>query len=150
MFGASVSIPGTASGTITHSEGIADFDDLPDGKTTFTVSFVGYEEHIRTLLFPQDNGRIIEVQSDEGELLEKVGISTTRSSRSIQDIPTRIEFISSEKLGEKAAMNSSNIGVLLSEPTAVQIQQTSLSSGNLSIRIQSRTFPGSGLIIMLL
>ncbi len=33
-------------------------------------------------------------------------------------------------------MNSSNIGMLLSETTGVQIQQTSLGSGNLSIRIQ--------------
>jgi iron complex outermembrane receptor protein len=33
-------------------------------------------------------------------------------------------------------MNSSNIGMLLRETTGVQIQQTSLSSGNMSIRIQ--------------
>ncbi len=63
-------------------------------------------------------------------------ISTTRSSRTIIDIPTRIEVITGEELGEKAAMNSSNIGMLLRETTGVQIQQTSLSSGNMSIRIQ--------------
>ena len=73
---------------------------------------------------------------EEGEELEEVVISATRSSKTIDDIPTRIEAISGEELGEKAAMNSTNIGMLLSETTGVQMQQTSLSSGNLSIKIQ--------------
>jgi iron complex outermembrane receptor protein len=73
---------------------------------------------------------------EEGEELEEVVITSTRSSRTIQDIPTRIEAITGEELGEKAAMNSSNIGMLLRETTGVQMQQTSLSSGNMSIRIQ--------------
>ena len=68
--------------------------------------------------------------------LEEVVIAATRSSRTIQDIPTRIEAITGEELGEKAAMNSTNIGMLLRETTGVHMQQTSLSSGNMSIRIQ--------------
>lgn len=68
--------------------------------------------------------------------MEGVIIATTRSSRTIDDIPTRIEAITGEELGEKAVMNSSNIGMLLRETTGVQMQQTSLSSGNLSIKIQ--------------
>ena len=98
---------------------------------------MGYEEYRITLTFPQDNNRIIEIELEEGgEELEEVVISTTRSSRTIIDIPTRIEVITGEELGEKAAMNSANIGMLLRETTGVQIQQTSLSSGNMSIRIQ--------------
>ncbi len=73
---------------------------------------------------------------EAGQELEEVIIVTTRSSRSIQEIPTRIETITAEELGEKAAMNSSNIGMLLRETTGVQMQQTSLSSGNMNIRIQ--------------
>ncbi|WP_167618532.1 TonB-dependent receptor [Maribellus sediminis] len=136
LIGASVIIEGTSTGTVTDTEGLAMFSNLPDGKMTFVISFVGYEEKEIDLSFPADNNKVIEVELEAGEELEEVIITTTRSSRSIQDIPTRIEAITGEELGEKAAMNSSNIGMLLRETTGVQMQQTSLSSGNMNIRIQ--------------
>ena len=137
LIGATVVIEGTTTGTITNSDGIAQFDNLPDGEIEFAISFIGFEEQEITSVFPQDHNKTIEVELEEGgEELEEVIISTTRSSRTIEDIPTRIEAITGEELGEKAAMNSSNIGMLLRETTGVQMQQTSLSSGNMSIRIQ--------------
>ncbi len=136
LIGASIVIEGTTNGTITNTEGIASFDNLQDGKYVFVISFVGYEEKEIELSFPNDNNKTIEIELEAGQELEEVVIATTRSSRSIQDIPTRIEAITGEELGEKAAMNSSNIGMLLRETTGVQMQQTSLSSGNMSIRIQ--------------
>lgn len=136
LVGASVVIKGTTNGTITNINGIAKFENLPDGETEFAISFVGYEEKEISLSFPENNNEIIEVELEEGEELEEIVISATRSSRTIEDIPTRIEAITGEELGEKAAMNSTNIGMLLRETTGVQMQQTSLSSGNMSIRIQ--------------
>ena len=136
LIGASVVIEGTTNGTITNTEGIAKFENLPNGEIEFVISFVGYEEMEIELSFPEDNNKTIEIELEEGEELEEVVITSTRSSRTIQDIPTRIEAITGEELGEKAAMNSSNIGMLLRETTGVQMQQTSLSSGNMSIRIQ--------------
>ncbi|MBR8536734.1 TonB-dependent receptor [Carboxylicivirga sediminis] len=136
LIGASVVVEGTTNGTITNTEGIAKFENLPNGEIEFVISFVGYEEMEIELSFPEDNNKTIEIELEEGEELEEVVITSTRSSRTIQDIPTRIEAITGEELGEKAAMNSSNIGMLLRETTGVQMQQTSLSSGNMSIRIQ--------------
>lgn len=136
LVGASVVIKGTTNGTITNTNGIAKFENLPDGETEFVISFVGYEEKEISLSFPENNNEIIEIELEEGEELEEIVISATRSSRTIEDIPTRIEAITGEELGEKAAMNSTNIGMLLRETTGVQMQQTSLSSGNMSIRIQ--------------
>jgi iron complex outermembrane receptor protein len=136
LTGTSIVIEGTTNGTITNTDGIASFDNLQNGKYLFVISYVGYEEKEIELYFPDDNNKTIEIELEAGQELEEVVIATTRSSRSIQDIPTRIEAITGEELGEKAAMNSSNIGMLLRETTGVQIQQTSLSSGNMSIRIQ--------------
>lgn len=137
LTGATVVIEGTSTGTSTNSEGITRFDNLPNGTVKFEISFIGYEDNRVTLNFPEDNNKTIEIElEEEGEELEEVVISTTRSSRTIIDVPTRIEVISGEELGEKAAMNSTNIGMLLRETTGVQMQQTSLSSGNMSIRIQ--------------
>ncbi|MCU4158191.1 TonB-dependent receptor [Carboxylicivirga sp. A043] len=136
LIGASVVIEGTTNGTITNTKGIAKFDNLPDGEYEFVISFIGYEEQEVELSFPESNNKTIDIELEEGEELEEVVITATRSSRTIDDIPTRIEAITGEELGEKAAMNSSNIGMLLRETTGVQMQQTSLSSGNMSIRIQ--------------
>lgn len=137
LIGATVVIEGSSTGTITNAQGLAKIENLEDGEHVFDISFIGYEEYKISLTFPQDNNRIIDVELEKGgEELEEVVISTTRSSRTIIDIPTRIEVITGEELGEKAAMNSANIGMLLRETTGVQIQQTSLSSGNMSIRIQ--------------
>ena len=56
--------------------------------------------------------------------------------RTVRKIPTRIEFIGAEELSEKAVMNPTNISMVLRESTGIQMQQTSLSSGNTNIRIQ--------------
>ena len=136
LVGASVVIEGTTNGTITNQDRIAKFENLPDGEFEFIISFVGFEEKEIEISFPRDNNKVIEIELEEGEELEEVVIAATRSSRTIQDIPTRVEAITGEELGEKAAMNSTNIGMLLRETTGVQMQQTSLSSGNMSIRIQ--------------
>lgn len=137
LIGAAVLVKNSLKGTITDAEGKAFIDELPEGKTAFEISFMGYEKYAITLVFPDENNKLILVQLEEAtEELDEIRVSTTRSSRTIQDIPTRIEAITSEELGEKAAMNSSNIGMLLKETSGVQMQQTSLSSGNLSIKIQ--------------
>ncbi|NQU32387.1 MAG: TonB-dependent receptor [Bacteroidetes bacterium] len=136
LVGANIIIAGTTNGTVTNSEGIARFKDLPIGETNFVISFIGFEEQEITLVFPQDHNKTLEIELEDGEELEEVVVAATRSSRTIDDIPTRVEAITGEELGEKAAMNSSNIGMLLRETTGVQMQQTSLSSGNINIRIQ--------------
>lgn len=136
LVGANIVIAGTSKGAVTNELGVAVFNDVANGEINFTISFIGYETKTINLVFPDDSGRTIKVELEEGEELEEVVISATRSSRSIEDVPTRVEAITGEELGEKAAMNSSNIGMLLRETTGVQMQQTSLSSGNLNIRIQ--------------
>lgn len=136
LSGSSIIIKGSTTGKITDAEGKAEFTNLPDGTIIFKVSFVGYTEKEIKVSFPGDNNKILIIELSGGKELEEVVIATTRSSRLIQAIPTRIEAVTSEELGEKAAMNSSNIGMLLRETTGIQMQQTSLSSGNMSIRIQ--------------
>jgi iron complex outermembrane receptor protein len=68
--------------------------------------------------------------------LEEIIISTTRSTRTIERIPTRIEFIGGEELEEKGNMKPGDIRMLLNESTGIQTQQTSPISANASIRIQ--------------
>lgn len=83
-----------------------------------------------------DNSPIEILLKESSEELEEVVISSTRSTRSIQNIPTRIEFIGSEELGEKGNMKPGDIRMLLAESTGIHVQTTSPTSANASIRIQ--------------
>ena len=136
LLGANIIVKGTTTGTTTDTNGFGRLDNLPQGIVVIEISYIGYDKEEIQLEFPEDKEKTISIVLEEGEELEEIIIEATRSSRTIDDIPTRIETITGEELGEKAAMNSSNIGMLLRETTGVQMQQTSLSSGNLNIRIQ--------------
>lgn len=136
LIGATIVIHGTTNGGTTDRDGKYHFQNIPNGSINFTLSYAGYEPQSKTLLFPGSNGETILITMESGEELEEVMVSATRSSRTIETIPTRIEAITLEELGEKAVMNSSNISVVLRESPGIMMQQTSLSSGNMSIRIQ--------------
>lgn len=137
LIGATAVIVGTGNGTTTNEEGFAELKNVPNGKLTFEFSYVGYEKQTKILDFPSENGKIIEIllgESEEG--LDEVVVTTSRSSRTIANTPTRIEAISLEEIDEKSNMRPSNVSMLLHESTGIQVQQTSATSANSSIRIQ--------------
>ncbi|MES2573874.1 MAG: TonB-dependent receptor [Bacteroidota bacterium] len=70
------------------------------------------------------------------EELDEVIVQSTRTSRTIKNTPTRIETIDAEELGEKTNMKAANVSLILHESTGLQVQQTSATSGNSSIRVQ--------------
>ncbi len=133
LFGATVKI-GPSNGAVADLNGHVEITNIPADTILVSVSFVGYKSFEFTYIFPIDGIQTITLT--QGEELEKVIITSTRSSRTIDDIPTRIEAIGTEELEEKAIMKSSNIAMILRESTGIQMQQTSASSANQSIRIQ--------------
>ncbi|MFN0729298.1 TonB-dependent receptor [Polaribacter gochangensis] len=136
VVGASVYIKNTTKGSTTNLEGTATISNIESGKQILVISFIGFETFEKVYTFPLENNTItIELHEDESTL-DTVEISSTRSKRTIAQIPTRVEVISGEELGEKAVMNSANIAMLLRESTGIQMQQTSANSANQSIRIQ--------------
>lgn len=124
-------------GAIADAEGIAKFTNLTTNSIRLRFSFIGYETQTNTYSLPYEGNLpiLIFMEHDEEEM-EEVIITTTRDSRNIEDIPTRIEFLGAEELQEKTVMRSANIAMLLRESTGIQMQVTSPSSANQSIRIQ--------------
>ena len=106
------------------------------GRYALTCSFVGYETQTDSLTVPGADSLVVKLQQTEGEELEEVVVTSTRSNRSIDDIPTRIEAITGEELEEKANMRPGDIRMQLKESTGIQVQQTSPVSANANIRIQ--------------
>ncbi|MDP3914487.1 MAG: TonB-dependent receptor plug domain-containing protein [Bacteroidota bacterium] len=137
LTGVTVLVRGTANGTATDHNGFARITNIPDGKCVFLIRMIGYEEHEEDFIFTfsqQDTVKIFLSASDEE--VDEVIITATRSSRTIENTPTRLEAISGEELEEKGNMKPGDIRMMLNESTGIQTQQTSATSYNSSIRIQ--------------
>jgi iron complex outermembrane receptor protein len=124
--------------SIADSNGIIQFYNLPIGKQDFLVTHIGFENQILSFSFPLSDTSLVEIalEPEEEHEEEEVVVTATRLSRTISAIPTRVEVISGEELGEKSNMKPGDIRMLLSESTGIQTQQTSATSYNSSIRIQ--------------
>jgi outer membrane receptor protein involved in Fe transport len=134
---ASVSVTGLDRAGASDSLGMATLRDLPAGRWILAVSHVGYERRELEVAVPLVSpGPVVVLM----EVLEKeeqeVVVTSTRSNRSIRNIPTRVEVISGEELEEKGNMRPGDIRMMLNESTGIQTQQVSATSANASIRIQ--------------
>lgn len=122
---------------VADSNGVIVFNDVPFGTYEVTISYAGFQEQKVSINVSQDNNAptvvtLLAMAEEEEEVI----VMATRTSRSISDIPTRVETISGEELNEKSNMKPGDIRMLLSETTGIQTQQTSATSYNSSIRIQ--------------
>lgn len=123
----------------TDSTGLVTIANIPEGVQTFSITHIGHEKKELQLTFPLPSAEPVEVEleeEEEEEHEEEVIITTTRTSRTISNTPTRVEVISGEELEEKGNMKPGDIRMLLNESTGIQTQQTSATSYNSSIRIQ--------------
>jgi len=141
LIGATVPIQGTTIGSQSDTSGLIAIANIPNGRQVIKFSYIGYEPRLDTVLFPltQSEPELMLLQqagNGEGEELDAVVVGATRSSRTIANIPTRVEVISGDELDEKGNMKPGDIRMMLAESTGIQTQQTSATSGNSSIRIQ--------------
>ncbi|GEO12251.1 TonB-dependent receptor [Segetibacter aerophilus] len=137
LVGATATIVSLHKTAIADSTGVALFSNVPEGHYLIKISYVGLEEQQVAVEVPQSDTAVLEILLEEAEENEEeVIVTSTRSSRTINDIPTRVETISGEELTEKGNMKPGDIRMLLNESTGIQTQQTSATSYNSSIRIQ--------------
>ena len=135
LIGVNVAVQGTLLGGSSDLNGLITLENIPNGEQILVFSYIGYESLKQKITFPIAETLEIELEAS-GEELEEVVVTTTRSSRTIDQIPTRIETIAGEELDEKSNMNASNVSMLLRESTGIQVQQTSATSANANFRIQ--------------
>ena len=121
---------------ITDAQGTAQLTNIPDGEQIITIFFPGYETKELKLVFPRteqnENVIFIRVTNEVGE----VTITSTRTGREIDDVPTRVEAIDEEEVDEKTNMRPANVSMVLNESTGIKVQQTSATSNTQSVRIQ--------------
>lgn len=135
--GASIQVKSLKLSAIANEAGIVTFNNIRNGKQLIEVSSIGYKDAEKILMFPLNTSDTMQFFLEQtSQELGEVTVSTTRSNRSINNTPTRVEVIAEEEVHEEATMRPGDIRMLLSESTGVQTQQTSATTGNASIRIQ--------------
>ncbi len=110
--------------------------NIPNGKQTIVLSYVGYKAKSFVFVFPLQDTTTKEllISADEGSLGEVV-VQGTRSNRSIANTPTRVEVLT-EEIDEASTMDPSKVAHLLTHSTGIQVQQTSATSNTANVRIQ--------------
>ncbi|WP_277633271.1 TonB-dependent receptor [Avrilella dinanensis] len=137
LMGVTAQVTGTTIATTSDENGQIILTGIPNGLQEIQFSYIGFAQRTDSFNFPLEDTAPIEILLyEQSEDLEEIVISSTRSTRTIQNIPTRIEFIGSEELDEKGNMKAGDIRMLLAESTGIHVQTTSPTSANASIRIQ--------------
>lgn len=137
LMGVTAQVTGTTIATISDENGHIILTGIANGLQEIQFSYIGFAQRTDSFNFPLEDTAPIEILLYEQSVdLEEIVISSTRSTRTIQNIPTRIEFIGSEELGEKGNMKPGDIRMLLAESTGIHVQTTSPTSANARIRIQ--------------
>lgn len=121
---------------ITDSSGVIQIQQVATGSFTVSISYVGYKSVKQVLQIPAVSDTLVIFLEREEEEMEELIVQSTRTSRTITNTPTRVETIDGEELDEKSNMRPANVSMLLHESTGMQVQQTSATSGNASIRVQ--------------
>ena len=134
--GVTVLVKGLGITATTDAQGVAQLANIPDGEQTIEFFSAGYEAKELKFTFPATNQNenlvFIKVSYEAGE----VTITSTRTGREIDDVPTRVEAIDEEEVDEKSNMRPSNVSMVLNESTGIKVQQTSATSNTQSVRIQ--------------
>lgn len=138
LTGVSAIIKGTKIAASSDTNGQIILRNIPNGKQIIIFSYVGFETLKQQFNFPVADSlqNIIIALTTSNEELDEVVVQSTRTSRTIKNTPTRIETIDFEELDEKTNMKPANVAMVLHESTGIQVQQTSATSGNASVRIQ--------------
>lgn len=137
LTGVVVMLVGTSNGGVTDRNGFAEIKNIPSGRQVISFHYSGFEDFKDTLNFPVNQTEAFEILlTAHSRTMDEVLISTTRSNRSIQNIPTRVEYIAGDEVDEKSAMTPGDIRMLLNETSGIQVQQTSAVTANSGIRIQ--------------
>jgi len=127
-------IKGTSNGAASNARGEVTISNIESNEVVIVFSCIGYKKLEKKFQLPVLSPVIIFLVPDIGELNEIV-IEGTRSNRSIENIPTRVEVLT-EEIDEASTMDPSKIAHLITHSTGIQVQQTSATSNTANVRIQ--------------
>jgi iron complex outermembrane receptor protein len=134
LIGATALVIGTTNGASANENGFIQLTNIANGQQRIQFSMLGFEAEIDTFVFPLSSNDTIQIVLSENEEPEII-IEGTRSNRTIDNTPTRVEVLT-EEIDEASTMDPSKIAHLITHSTGIQVQQTSATSNTANVRIQ--------------
>jgi len=136
LIGATLILKGTNNGISTNSQGIAFLKNIPNGKHSIVISYIGYQQKEISYDFPKATGTVHEIQLSSSDTeMDEIIVETTRGNRTVANLPTRSEVLT-EEIDEAASMEPSKIAHLITHSTGLQVQTTAAGSNGAVVRIQ--------------
>lgn len=124
-------------GTATNNNGIFRLPRQDKGTIIFRFSSIGYEPATLNLTFPYTGVDTIPVLlKQQGENMQEVVISSTRTNSRVEDLPMKVEVLGLEDMQEESGIKPGNVASILGDLSVIHIQNTSAVNGNNSIRMQ--------------
>lgn len=135
--GVTVSVKGNPNqAKTTDTKGMVEIKNLAAGQITFVFSYVGYNEQEISVNIPDTSTHIILMVPDGVVLKDVTVVSSTRSNDPVETATTKVEVLGLEEMNEESTLKPGNIASILGDMSGIQIQQSSVTSGNSNVRIQ--------------
>lgn len=107
------------------------------GEYAMIATLTGYYRKKVKVIFPRAANDTLKIALEQlVEELDEVEVVSTRNNKRPDEIPTRVEVIGEEEVGEKMSDKPSDVSHIMREQTGVQVQRTSSTSGTFNIRLQ--------------
>lgn len=137
VVGATVRVERTTRGAVADREGFFRIARISPGDYTLDVSSIGFERVDTTVSLGAGDSLflVIMLEPDDHETQEVV-VTGTRTQRTIDDVPVRVEAVPQEEVEEKLLMAPANVSMLLNESTGMRVQTTSPTTSTANLRIQ--------------
>jgi len=135
--GVRIKIVSTKLGGITNADGRFSITGVSPGSYQIKTSKLEYNSFTGSITVPvSDTPALTIYLTSLSSEAEEVVISGTRTQRSIDDVPVRVEAIPQEEVEEKILMRPASVSMLLSETAGIRVQNTSGTSNSAGLRIQ--------------
>lgn len=131
LAGAYVEIPELSINSVTDADGRFNLKDIPTGKHTLTISFIGYYTYSETIDFSSNLKREI-VLSEKIETFEEVVVSAVRAQK---NTPTTFTIIQKKDI-EKMNFGQDAPFMLAQEPSVVVTSDAGTGIGYTGMRIR--------------
>lgn len=133
--GANIILTGTAEGSSTNKDGIAEIKNIAEGNYKVKATFIGYRDTLFNISLSGNIMITLEL-TPEQEALEEVIVSSTRTNMRIEDLPLKVEVLGLDEMNEESTLVPGNISSILGDLAIITIQRTNPINGNDAIRMQ--------------
>ena len=126
----------TKAATTSDGRGVVSLKGLSDGPATIHFSFIGYKPFEISTTIPDTVQHAIYLEQDEKVLQQVTVVSSTRNNDPVESATTKVEVLGIEDMNEESTLKPGNIASIIGDMSGIQIQQSSVATGNANVRIQ--------------